>query len=145
MKYALLTLLLMVGISAFAQSVNTPTMTLAGENGSAVCYFSSLSVVGCGDNGTLTSPALDTYVLPAEVATALEAEDIEDITITVTRGKISVTAEGNYECNIYDVAGRLVAMQKVRLSSSIGLERGIYVVAISREDKVVCARKVIVK
>lgn len=138
---------LMLSMVAMGQSVERMTMTLSGEGGSAVGVLSSLSVTATNADETLkASPALaDGVNLPYPVATALDAEDVENISITTSNGKISVNAEGNYTCDIYDASGRQVAMQRAKSAVSIELESGLYVVAITREGKVVCARKVIVK
>ncbi len=100
---------------------------------------------GSGSGGSLSSFVLDICSLPAEVTTALESADIEDIDITVSNGKITVSAEGNFECNVYDVSGRIVAMQRSSVPVGFNVASGLYIVAVSREGKVVCARKTLVK
>ncbi len=145
MKHLLLLTAFFMSVVAWGQSVNTPTMTLTGEGGSAIGMITSGLVSGTGEGGSFVSPVLDVYTLPEEVATALEVADIEDVAITVTAGKITIAAEGNYECNIYDVMGRLVAMQRATGPAGFNVASGVYVVAVSRSGKVVCARKTLVK
>ena len=147
MRHLIIVLSLMLSMAAMGQSVERITMTLSGEGGSAVGVLSSLSVTATNADETLkASPAqADGVNLPYAVGTALNAADIENVSITTSNGKISVNAEGNYTCDIYDASGRQVAMQKAKSTMSIELESGLYVVAITREGKVVCARKVIVK
>ncbi len=122
-------------------------MTLSGEGGSVVGVLSSLSVTATNADETLrASTALtDGVNLPYAVGTALNSADIENISIITSSGKISIDADGSYTCDIYDASGKHVAMQMAKSAVSIEVESGLYVVAITREGKVVCARKVIVK
>ena len=45
----------------------------------------------------------------------------------------------------YDMQGRLVVMQNSTKGIALSLNSGIYVVSLSRQGKVVMARKIIVK
>lgn len=145
MKYLLLLTAFFMSVVAWGQSVSSATMILSGPGGSAVGMVSSSETLGSGSNGSFSSSVLDIHVLPTEVATALESADIEDIAITVSNGKINVSAEGYFECNVYDVSGRIVAMQRSSVPVGFNVASGLYIVAVSREGKVVCARKTLVK
>lgn len=145
MKHLLLIVALFVGVTAWGQSVGTVSMTLSGTGGSGTASIGTLSVSASGEGGSMTTQSVDILALPPEVATALEEEDIEDVSISIRKGSIEVNAEGEYTCNIYDVQGKLVAMQNATKGISLNLNRGIYVVSLSRQGKVVMARKIIVK
>lgn len=145
MKHLLLIVSLFMSVAVWGQSVGAVTMTLSGTGGSGKATIGTLSMSAWGEGGSMTTQTIATYSLPADVATALDEDDIEDVAISIRKGIVEVNAEGEYTCNIYDVQGKLVAMQNATKGIALNLNRGMYVVALTRQGKVVMARKIIVK
>lgn len=145
MKHLLLLLALFIGVTAWGQSVGTAHMTLSGTGGSGTASIGGLGMSTLSEGGSMTTQTIHILALPPEVESALQEEDIEDVAISIRKGCIEVNAQGEYTCNIYDMSGKLVAMQNATQRIAINLNRGIYVVSLSRQGKVVMARKIIVK
>lgn len=145
MKHLLLIVALFIGVASWAQSIGTVSMSLSGTGGSGKATIGALSFSATGEGGSMTSQPINIMALPPDVATALDEDDLEDVAISIRKGSIEVDAQGEYTCNIYDMQGRLVAMQNATKSIALSLNSGIYVVSLSRQGKVVMARKIIVK
>lgn len=145
MKHLLLMLALFVGVAAWGQSVGTAHMTLSGTGGSGKATIGALGLSAMSEGGSMTSLPINIMALPPDVVTALDEDDLEDVAISIRKGSIEVDAQGEYTCHIYDMQGRLVVMQNSTKGIALSLNSGIYVVSLSRQGKVVMARKIIVK
>jgi len=143
-KLLLMFVLALAPMLCMAQATVT-SISLSGSGGSGVGTVGGITFHFSGEGGSIDSQNAIPMSLPQEVATALESNDIEDVELTIRNGKVEIKAEGEYTCNIYDITGKHVAMQNANQPVSIDLASGIYVVAITRQGKVVCARKISIK